>query len=183
MFGLKNVNFTLTEFLNFKLFGNTILVVNIKFGLLWAFHSASENPSAHAFGAGCDWAMKAEKRPLGCERFAGSFCPTPRQASGVWHHMPNQKKQKAPALFLPLIPFCPECSICVFPSFNPADPFVCGPNGLPTIRAGIPNLSFMFGSPSSAIHLFTFGGALSIFVSRVFRSVSFATCVCHLPTF
>ena len=33
---------SLPEFMNFKLFGKTILVVNIKFGLFWAIHSASE---------------------------------------------------------------------------------------------------------------------------------------------
>ena len=33
---------SLPEFMNFKLFGKTILVVDIKFGLFWAIHSASE---------------------------------------------------------------------------------------------------------------------------------------------
>ena len=33
---------SLPEFMNFKLFGKTILVVNIKFELFWAIHSASE---------------------------------------------------------------------------------------------------------------------------------------------
>ena len=28
--------------MNFKLFGKTILVVNVKFGVVWAIHSASE---------------------------------------------------------------------------------------------------------------------------------------------
>ena len=31
------------EFMNFKLFGKTILVANIKFGHFWVVHSASEN--------------------------------------------------------------------------------------------------------------------------------------------
>ena len=35
---------SLPEFMNFKLFGKTILVVIIKFELFWAIHSASENP-------------------------------------------------------------------------------------------------------------------------------------------
>ena len=35
-------NDSLPEFMNFKLFGNTILVANIKFGLFWAIPSANE---------------------------------------------------------------------------------------------------------------------------------------------
>ena len=34
--------FSLPEFMNLKLFGKTILVVNIEFGFFWAIHSASE---------------------------------------------------------------------------------------------------------------------------------------------
>ena len=38
------VKYSLPEFLNFELFGKTVLVANIKFGLFfWAIHSASEN--------------------------------------------------------------------------------------------------------------------------------------------
>ena len=33
---------SLPEFMNFKLFGKTSLVVNLKFGLFWAIHSGSE---------------------------------------------------------------------------------------------------------------------------------------------
>ena len=38
---------SLPEFMNLKLFGKTILVVNIKFELFWAIHSASELLDLH----------------------------------------------------------------------------------------------------------------------------------------
>ena len=40
----KYTGYSLSEFMNFKLFGKTILVVNIKFGYFFgAIHSASED--------------------------------------------------------------------------------------------------------------------------------------------
>ena len=52
---------SLPEFMNFKLFGKTILVVHIKFGLFLAIHPASECQHLHT------------QRPLGYQQhiFAG----------------------------------------------------------------------------------------------------------------
>ena len=45
--------------MNFKLFGKTILVVNIKFDFFWAIHSASDEP----FGTGLEEGREGPEVP------------------------------------------------------------------------------------------------------------------------
>ena len=47
--------------MNFTLFGTTIFVVDIKFGLFWAIHSASEFLGCFSF---CFWEAKGTTKPL-----------------------------------------------------------------------------------------------------------------------
>ena len=58
---------SLPEFMNFKLFGKTILVVNVKFELFRAIHSASENMK---------WVMPVNSHVPSQNKCLGDHCLT-----------------------------------------------------------------------------------------------------------
>ena len=97
--------FNSLEFMNFKLFGKSNLVVNIKFGyFFWAIHSASElKPSKILRREMSDQASRDNDRgpslesgaesfalPAGTRSVHGFDCPSPKRRA--WIHDPKKDK-------------------------------------------------------------------------------------------